>query len=371
MVVIDRDEIGTDTLSTHTIWPNTVARLDELGVLQPLLARHDVPMLRHRLCILGHEAIGGFTPIGGFDRAIAPRRVALDPVLAEAALDAGAEGRFGEKVTGLIGAGSDDDPVRGVEIEGGERIEATWTIGADGRASTVAGKLGLEGERTMAGGLSMLFAYWRGLPETDLVHFYFEEEAGLVRIPCEDGIELVILNGPPALTRGGPEARDRAYMGALREFPATLDPDAIDGAERITEVRSAPETMLRGFFRRANGPGWALVGDACHFKHPATAQGISDAIEQAIYVADALNGETEDLDGYEAWRDDRAAGFYEFSFQFGTLPRPETAGPIFGGIMSDPKTAQEMRDTMSRHVRPDSLFSKENLEHWFAAAKGA
>ena len=45
---------------------------------------------------------GDFTPIDGFDRGMAPRRVALDPVLAEAALEAGAEGRFGEKVSELF-----------------------------------------------------------------------------------------------------------------------------------------------------------------------------------------------------------------------------------------------------------------------------
>ena len=120
--------------------------------------------------------------------------------------------------------------------------------------------------------------------------------------------------------------------------------------------------MLRGFFRRPAGPGWALIGDASHFKHPATAQGISDAIEQAIYVADAL---LEDgLDGYEAWRDERAAGHYEFSYQFGMLPRPELSGPIFDGITSDPQLSQDLRDSMSRRVRPSSVFSPENLQRW-------
>ena len=65
----------------------------------------------------------------------------------------------------------------------------------------------------------------------------------------------------------------------------------------ITGVRVVPETMLRGFFRPATGPGWALVGDAGHFKHPATAQGISDAIEQALHVADAVARSDPDLAG--------------------------------------------------------------------------
>ena len=116
------------------------------------------------------------------------------------------------------------------------------------------------------------------------------------------------------------------------------------------------------------GPGWALVGDAGHFKHPATAQGISDAIEQAIHVADALGGAEPAPNGYGEWRDRRASGHYEFSFQFGTFPEARDQRPIFDGISSQPETAQDLRDAMSRQVHPDRVFSKENLARWFEAA---
>jgi 2-polyprenyl-6-methoxyphenol hydroxylase-like FAD-dependent oxidoreductase len=56
--------------------------------------------------------------------------------------------------------------------------------------------------------------------------------------------------------------------------------------------------MLRGYFRQANGPGWALIGDACHFKHPSTAQGIGDALAQAHYLAQALLTTEPNLAGY-------------------------------------------------------------------------
>ncbi len=49
-----------------------------------------------------------------------------------------------------------------------------------------------------------------------------------------------------------------------------------------------------------------LVGAAGHFKHPGTAQGINDAVEQALHVAEALSGSRPSLDGYERWRDERA-----------------------------------------------------------------
>ena len=96
----------------------------------------------HHVWILGHELRGTFSEIGGWDR-VCPRRVVLDKAIAEAAMDAGAEIRFGTQVRALIGSGTEDDPVTGVELEDGTRIEAPSVYGADGRASSVAGMLDL------------------------------------------------------------------------------------------------------------------------------------------------------------------------------------------------------------------------------------
>ena len=187
VTMVDRDPIGTDTLSTHALFPNAVARLDELGLLDRLLSRHEVPALRYRLRVLGHESVGGFTPVGGFDRMIAPRRAALDRVLAETALEAGAEGRYGSRVTGLLGTGAPGDPVRGVVLDDGERIEAGPTVGADGRASTVAGLLGVPRERELQSEMAMLLGYWRGLPPTDVLRWTWRSGAGSTASPATTG----------------------------------------------------------------------------------------------------------------------------------------------------------------------------------------
>jgi flavin-dependent dehydrogenase len=63
---------------------------------------------------------------------LAIRRPALDRALAEAAIAAGTQARFGEKVTGLVGSGGEEDPVRGVVL-------------GDGRARL--GTLGLRSRR--------------------------------------------------------------------------------------------------------------------------------------------------------------------------------------------------------------------------------
>jgi 2-polyprenyl-6-methoxyphenol hydroxylase-like FAD-dependent oxidoreductase len=235
----------------------------------------------------------------------------------------------------------------------------------------VAGALGLPKDRPLAGDIGMTFAYWRGVPTAD--HFTQEarEKLGMNLIPCEDDVTLLLVFGPADLTRGDAATRRRRYLEGLALFPETAEAVAHRGAEMVTDLVIAPETMLRGFFRPAAGPGWALIGDANHFKHPATAQGISDAVEQAIYVAAGLGGSDEDLAGYEAWRDARADGHYEWSFTFGRLPLPETAGPVFEGFAADQQAQQDLRDVMSRAVHPSEAMSEERMQRWFAAANAA
>jgi 2-polyprenyl-6-methoxyphenol hydroxylase-like FAD-dependent oxidoreductase len=366
VLLVDREPPPADTISTHYLFPNTLVRLHELGALARIEAQHRLNPLHYAVRVLGEEVTGPFTPVDGFDRMCGVTRPVLDQALLEGAVAAGAETRLGEKVTGLLGAGTAEDPVRGVVMEGGDRIEARWVLGADGRASTVAGLLGLEKQRPIAGEVGIMFAYWRGLPESDSFRVEVLESASLSWGQCEDDLSILMLGVPAEQTRGDVEQRRRLFVSSLERFE-WFDPRLLEGAEQISPIRVAPETMLRGFFRDATGPGWALVGDAGHFKHPATAQGISDAIEQALHVAATLTAPGEDLSGYEAWRDERAREHYEWSFDYGRLPRPDITHPIFAGLASEPEAGQAFRDTFTRLTRPRSdVLTPERLQRWFA-----
>jgi 2-polyprenyl-6-methoxyphenol hydroxylase-like FAD-dependent oxidoreductase len=367
VLLLDREPPPANTLSTHCLFPNTLARLAELGALQRIEAEHQVNLIEYGIRILGRELSGAFTPIGGFDRAATITRPVLDKALLEVAVAAGAETRFGEKVTGLIGAGTDEDPARGVVLGSGEEIEARWVLGADGRASTVAKLLGLEKQRPLAGEMAFMFSYWRGLPPSDRFFIDVVETGSLAWSPCEDDLSLLILGLDPELTRGDAAKRQLTFLDGLHKFDDWFDSGRLANAQQVGPIHLAPETMLRGFFRQGTGPGWALIGDAGHFKNPSTAQGISDAIEQALHVAGELVGPTESLDGYEAWRDERAREHYEWSFDFARFPKPEVAGPVFDGIEADPEAGQNLRDALSRQLRPRSdVFTDERLGRWFS-----
>ncbi|HYH52867.1 MAG TPA: hypothetical protein VD761_01955 [Solirubrobacterales bacterium] len=48
---------------------------------------------------------------------------------------------------------------------------------------------------------------------------------------------------------------------------------------------------------------------------------------------------------------------------------PLAAGPIFAGIATDPEAGQNLRDALSRQLRPRSdVFTDERLGRWFAPA---
>jgi 2-polyprenyl-6-methoxyphenol hydroxylase-like FAD-dependent oxidoreductase len=368
VLLVDREPPPADTVSTHYVFPNTMARLRELGALERIEAEHRLNPLQYSVRVLGQEVEGPFAPVEGFDGMCGITRPVLDTALLDVAIEAGVETRFGERVTGLLGAGTEESPARGVVLEGGEEIEARWVLAADGRASTVAKLLGLPKQREIAGEVGIMYAYWRGRPQSDRFRVEAMETGSLSWGACEDDLSILMLGVPSEQTRGDAAARQRRFMESLAQFK-WFDERSLDGAEQVSPIRVAPETMLRGFFRQTAGPGWALVGDAGHFKHPSTAQGISDAIEQALHVADALTDGDERLDGYEAWRDERAREHYEWSYDYARLPRPDVAGPVFAGLARDGEAGQDFRDSFCRLARPRSdVLSGERLERWFAGA---
>jgi uncharacterized protein (TIGR03083 family) len=363
VLLVDRDGFPSDTVSTHLMFPDTLQRLDELGVMDRLNATHDIPLLRFSWRVLGHEVAGEFTPMGDYRRMACVRRIVLDEALVRAAANAGAELRLQTEVTGLLGGGT--APIRGVELETGEQISSRWVIGADGRRSTVARRLGLRPSLERRGEMAFLLSYWRGLPPSDWGRIDVRERSALMSAPCEDGLHLFALAGPPEITRGSTQERERRYLEGLRQFPAALNARLLDGAERVSPLVVAPETMMRGHYRAAAGPGWALVGDAGHFKHPATAQGIGDAVQQAWWLAEALVG-SGDLSEYEAWRDARAAEHYDWSFELARFGDRRAA--LYAGLAADPSAGQQFLDLFTKRVRPSDVVTPDRVARWDAAS---
>jgi 2-polyprenyl-6-methoxyphenol hydroxylase-like FAD-dependent oxidoreductase len=296
VVVLERSPYGADTLSTHALMRGGVVQLHRWGLLARVIAA-GTPPIRRTVFTYGGERIAiPIKPWSGVDALYAPRRTVLDPILVDAAVQAGAAVRHGVavsavcrdgrgRVTGV--AGRDE---RGRPFELAARI----VVGADGVRSTVARLVGAPIEQAGIGASATVYGYWRGL-EMDGYEWIFRPGAAAGVIPTNDGLGCVFAAAPPARVGGG-------GTGVLHALVAEADQEL---AARLAAATPPPGVRTfagrPGFVRRSWGPGWALVGDAGYWKDPLTAHGLTDALRDAELLAAAI------VSGARGGRDEAAA----------------------------------------------------------------
>jgi flavin-dependent dehydrogenase len=186
----------------------------------------------------------------------------------------------------------------GVVALGEEMVRTRLLVGADGRRSAVARACAAPYADLRPGRSCAWYAYWDRSPLTELLA---ELRQGVFAgaFPTHRGQVLAFVQLPVGAWRPGRGAQDlRAGLERCPSVAAALAGAALSG--RVGGVRDLPS-----YFRRAAGPGWALVGDAAHHKDPLAARGIADALLGAELLADhVLRGWDNDLDealsGYPA-----------------------------------------------------------------------
>jgi len=316
VLVLDRSAEGSDTLSTHALMRAGVIQLQRWGLLDELVGLGTPPVRRTTFRYGDVTTTITLKPVGGVDALYAPRRTVLDPLLANAARDAGAEMRFGWTVTDLLRA--DDGRVVGVAATdpGGtsRQIRATWTIGADGLHSFVARRVEAPVERRSSGAGAVIYAHVEGVG-TDAYEWTYADGVTAGVIPTNGGAACVFAGTTPRRFRrdvsGGLK---RAFRTLLREASADLAERVAAGAHgRLRSFPGAPGRMLHPW-----GPGWALVGDAGNYKDPLSAHGITDAFRDAELLAraviDVLSGATTEgigMDEYHRTRNRLSIGVFD------------------------------------------------------------
>src|SRR4051794_15756966 len=163
VLVVDKARAGTDTLSTHALMRGGVLQLHRWGVLDAVVAA-GTPAVRHTVFHIDEERTDiSIRPAYGVDALYAPRRFILDRLLSEAALEAGADVRYGVHATGLVWR---DRRVTGVVLRepgGAERVvHADLVIGADGARSRVAAWVQARLLRTASATAAGVYGYFRG-----------------------------------------------------------------------------------------------------------------------------------------------------------------------------------------------------------------
>jgi flavin-dependent dehydrogenase len=369
VVAIDRARFPSDTLSTHMLWPGGVVELKRLGALERVEAL-GAPHLPEGLAAWdGHEIRGGYTPIDGIDYALCVRRPGFDAALVATARAAGAEVRERCVARALLCRNGRVAGVRYRDAGGSEReLHAPLVIGADGRRSLIARELEIEAPGlAQDSGRGCYFAYWEDAQPRwrGLAAQWRHDEELVTAFPCDGGLVMVLLM--PPVERGGAFKRDLEgeYERTVAAVPALAA--RLAGCRRRTKVRHTP--MTTSYFRRSAGPGWALAGDAGHFKDPVTAQGIRDAMRFGRLLGEAVVphlGDERALDGaltgWERRRDRECLEAYQWTNLVG---RAETMNPIEAELYrvaaGDRKLARSFLDVFARTIPPAEVMTLRRL----------
>ncbi|MBF6101106.1 NAD(P)/FAD-dependent oxidoreductase [Nocardia cyriacigeorgica] len=366
VIVLDSAQFPSDTLSTHLLWPGGLAELDALGVLDQV-EELGAPRLTSAFAAgAGYRVPSEFAPADGIDYAMCVRRTGLDAVLVGAARTAGAEVRERCRVTELVW---EDDRCAGVRYRDRAdtvvELRAPLVVGADGRRSTVARLCGaIEPFLHTPSGRECYYAYWReGSPSWR--HIAAQWRAGRdlgTAFPCDDGLVLSLVQPPvsaePAL---GPGRAEQRYAEAIARIPGLAE--RLRDCERVGRVRAA--TGIASYFRRSSGPGWALAGDAGHFKDPVTAQGIRDALRYGRLLAETaapLLDHPKALDlALTHWADRRLRECLPIYQWTNRLARAEDMHPLeielYRTATRDRALAAAVTGIFSRTTEPGAVFT--------------
>ncbi|MGA8113507.1 MAG: NAD(P)/FAD-dependent oxidoreductase [Actinocatenispora sp.] len=326
VLLLERGRFPSDTMSTHYVHQPAVARLARWGLLERLQATGCPPMELARWTLNDVSFTGCCPPVDGIRAAYGPRRYVLDTMLAHAAAESGAELREDCNVTGLV---EEDGRVTGVRISSGgvESVEhARVVIGADGVDSIVAKTVEArmyEDNPTLS---CLYYTYWSGFTADYEIYVGGGHAVGVV--PTNDEKVMVGIQWPRAEFDEVRRDIEAQYMKTLyATAPAMVD--RIEAGRR--EERFTGTGRLPNFYRQANGPGWALVGDAGYHKDPVGAYGISDALNHAellvTHLDPALRGEgpiDDALATFGEERDRESMPRYQFNLEAAKFdPMPE------------------------------------------------
>jgi menaquinone-9 beta-reductase len=323
VVALDRSRFPSDQLSTHLLFPSGVHELHRMGALEGILAKD--PMRSPWLSLQAGDGVRiheRWRASGPIDYCLCVPRTIQDLELVLAARAAGADVREKHRMLDVIWRGGRACGVRYADADGVEHeLHAKLVIGADGRRSSVAAAVGsFRPYRASRNGRGLVFRYGNdpmvGTEAGETIYQWRDGESlGFAFPSAPRGKILMLFMGRAeevAHARSDPEGY---WAGKLAEHPDMAR--RVEGVTEMTKLRSTDDTSA--FFRASSGPGWALIGDAGHFKDPVIGQGQRDALWTGRAVAEAVTDKLDDpaavdiaLRRFERERDVECLASYHF-----------------------------------------------------------
>jgi flavin-dependent dehydrogenase len=286
VTVLDRAAFPRPKACAEYLSPEASRLLDVLGVLHRVEAA-GAAQLRGMIVRApnGRRIHGEFVAAHGFrgfrDQGLAVPRTTLDPMLLDAARDAGAQVQEGVRVTDLLRNTS--GRVTGVRTAEGDH-HAALVIGADGLRSIVARRAGLARTSPWFPRRVAVVAHYEGVDGIGAhgeMHVEPHGYCGLADVGHGRTNVAVVV----------PVRRAQGLAGDAAGFLDRWLQGVPHLAPRFARARRVTPGLATGPFasaaRRGWAPGLALVGDAADFFDPFTGEGIYAALRGAELLAPA------------------------------------------------------------------------------------
>lgn len=307
VLVVDRATFGSEsTPPSGNVIPEGLWHLRRWGLLDRVQASTAPAVTRVVQHIGGGVIENAVDDFDGVSEMRVLRHSVLDAIVAEGAIDAGAELRFRTRVTSLRRDGERVSGIEGVDANG-QTFTATApvVVGADGKHSGVARAVGACTYRERAAGSFGFFTYYTDL-DCDALEVWMDPTRQLIFFPSHGGETWVAIVQPA--TETATFKADPAGVAAkhLAHFPDAQE--RLAAARRVATLHSTGD--LNGFFRESAGGGWALIGDAAFTKDPGPGRGITDAFSHSELLTDAITsglGGGDIDDALAAYADERDA----------------------------------------------------------------
>ncbi len=374
VLLVDRMAFGSDIMSTHYVKRTGASYLDKWGLLDAVRAA-GTPAISQLSFNIDDVCLTGTAPgCDGVDTDFTPRRFYLDEILVNAAIEAGVEARERFTVSELL---FEDDRVVG--IRGAERGGADVTergrvvIGADGVRSFVAKQVNAPCYIDAGIHTCGHYAYYSGMRDNDAAaSLYIDTKARrfYITFPTNDGLDMVFLFWPTTMADKVRSDLDGAFSDSLTLVPE-LEARVKQGHR---ETRITGTHILPNFFRRAHGPGWALVGDAALHRDPITAQGITNAFTHAGLLAEEISsslGGDKSMDtalaDYDRRQFECLKGMFDYTVHLAMLqPLPEQVAGMLPAVQADAAMTSAFIGAFMGSVPLEAVFPQELLAQFAA-----
>jgi SAM-dependent methyltransferase len=201
----------------------------------------------------------------------------------------------------------------------------------------------------------------------DTIEYIVRDRWGACTMPTNDGQTCLVVGWKTELF---PDYRSDPQGTMLKAIQG--DPE---WAERVARSSGPLEKVMGiveqpAFYRRPYGPGWALAGDAGHYLHPLTAQGIYDAFTDAELLSTALDEGfsgrrplEEAMASYESERNRSTKAVHESTQMRATLdPPPREVMQLFNLLHGNQEATDQFLGIDAGTVKAEEFFAPDNMK---------